>query len=70
MALRYILSNPAITAPIPGLINVHQVDNAAQAIRERRQLDLKEKAELDDATRKMWAQLHPGHEWLRDWEYV
>ena len=70
MALRYILSNPAITAPIPGLINIHQVDNAVQAIRERRQLDLNEKAELDRATRDMWARLSPGHQWLRDWEYV
>ena len=68
--MRYILSNPAITAPIPGLINIHQVDNAVQAIRERRQLDLNEKAELDGATRGMWARLNPGHEWLRDWEYV
>jgi len=70
LALRYILSNPAITAPIPGLISVHQVENAVQAIRERRQLDLHEKAELDRATRQMWARLSPGHEWLRDWEYV
>jgi hypothetical protein len=70
LALRYILSNPAITAPIPGLINIHQVDNAVQAIRERRQLDHNEKAELDRATRDMWARLSPGHEWLRDWEYV
>jgi hypothetical protein len=70
LALRYILSNPAITAPIPGLINIHQVDNAVQAIRERRQLDLNEKAELDRATRQMWARLSPGHQWLRDWEYV
>ena len=70
LALRYILSNPAITAPIPGLINVHQVDNAVQAIRERRQLDEKESAELERATRQMWARLNPGHEWLRDWEYV
>jgi aryl-alcohol dehydrogenase-like predicted oxidoreductase len=70
LALRYILSNPAVTAPIPGLMTVHQVDNAAQAIRERRQLDKKEKAELDEAGRRMWANLNPGHEWLRDWEYV
>jgi hypothetical protein len=56
--------------PIPGLISIHQVDNAVQAIRERRQLDLKERAELEDATRRMWANLRPGHEWLRDWEYV
>jgi aryl-alcohol dehydrogenase-like predicted oxidoreductase len=73
LALRYILSNPAITAPIPGLINNHQVDNAVLAIKERRQLDKldkKEKAELDHATGQMWANLNPGHEWLRDWEYV
>jgi uncharacterized protein len=70
LALRYILSNPAITAPIPGLISVHQIDNAVQAIRERRQLDVKEKAELENAAQQMWARLRPGHEWLRDWEYV
>jgi aryl-alcohol dehydrogenase-like predicted oxidoreductase len=69
LALRYILSNPAMI-PIPGLISIHQVDNAVQAIRERRQLDLKERAELEDATRRMWANLRPGHEWLREWEYV
>ena len=39
LAIRYILSNPAITAPIPGMINTHQVDNAALAVRERRKLD-------------------------------
>ena len=29
LAIRYILCNPAITAPIPGMINLHQVDNVA-----------------------------------------
>lgn len=70
LAIRYILSNPLITAPIPGMINTHQVDNVAQAIKERRKLDQKERAELEDAGRRMWANLRPGHEWLRDWEYV
>jgi aryl-alcohol dehydrogenase-like predicted oxidoreductase len=70
LAIRYILNNPAITAPIPGLINAHQVDNAALAVRERRQLDLKEKAELEKAGRQMWARLDASHQWLRDWEYV
>lgn len=70
LAIRNILGNPAITAPIPGLINIHQVDNAVQAVKERRELDLKEKAELEEAGRKMWAGLRPGYEWLRDWEYV
>ncbi len=70
LALRNILSNPLITAPIPGLITAQQIDNACLAIRERRQLDLRERAELEGATRQMWARLNPGHEWLRDWEYV
>ena len=39
LAIRYILCNKAITAPIPGLISVQQVDNIARAIKERRELD-------------------------------
>ena len=39
LAIRYILCNPAITAPIPGLITVEQVDNMALAVAERRELD-------------------------------
>jgi aryl-alcohol dehydrogenase-like predicted oxidoreductase len=70
LALRYILSNPAITAPIPGMVNTHQVDNVAKAILERRKLDRKEKAELEQHTTEMWAGLSPSHEWLRNWEYV
>jgi aryl-alcohol dehydrogenase-like predicted oxidoreductase len=70
MAIRNILCNPAITAPIPGMINLHQVDNMAKAVQERRELDEKEKAELELATQRMWANLPPDHQWLRNWEYV
>jgi aryl-alcohol dehydrogenase-like predicted oxidoreductase len=70
LAIRYILGNPAITAPIPGLINAQQVDNAAMAVRERRKLDRKEKAELEEAGKRMWANLSDGHQWLKNWEYV
>jgi aryl-alcohol dehydrogenase-like predicted oxidoreductase len=70
LAIRYILGNPAITAPIPGLINLHQVDNAARAVRERRKLDVKEAAELERAGRAMWARLPQHYDWLRRWEYV
>ncbi len=70
LALRYILGNPAITAPIPGLISVHQVDNAVRAVRERRELDLAEREELDAAGRQMWASLPAQYRWLKDWEYV
>jgi len=70
LALRYILCNPAITAPMPGLISVQQVDNAARAVKERRELDLKEKAELDKAMQSAWASLPNNYQWLKDWEYV
>jgi aryl-alcohol dehydrogenase-like predicted oxidoreductase len=70
LALRNILSNPAITAPIPGMVNLHQVDNAADAVKERRRLDAAEKAELERAGREMWARLPPDYQWLKHWEYV
>ena len=70
LAIRYILCNPAITAPIPGLISTQQVDNVALAVKERRQLDMLEKAELERVMDNAWANLPPGYGWLRDWEYV
>ncbi len=70
LALRHILSNPAVTAPIPGLINLQQVDNAADAVKERRQLDQNEKAALDRAAHEMWARLPDDYQWLKNWEYV
>ena len=70
MAIRYILANPAITAPIPGLVSIHQVDNMAQAIRQRRRLDTAERAQLKAATKEMWAKLPADYAWLNDWKYV
>ena len=70
LALRYVLHNPAIAAPIPGLISIAQVDNAAKAVAERRELDLKETAELKQATTEMWARLPAHYQWLKNWEYV
>jgi predicted aldo/keto reductase-like oxidoreductase len=70
LAIRYILCNKAITAPIPGLISRHQVDNMAKAVKERRELDVAEKAELEEASQKMWANLPANYQWLKDWQYV
>ena len=70
MAIRYILCNPAITAPIPGMINIHQVDNVAKAVRERRQLDVAEAKELEEAMDQAWANLPADYQWLKNWEYV
>jgi len=70
LCIRSILANPAITAPIPGLISVAQVDNVCAAIKERRDLDAQEKAELDQAMDRAWASLPPEYRWMKDWDFV
>ncbi len=70
LAIRYILCNPAITAPMPGMISQQQVDNVALAVMERRQLDVEEQAELDRAMKRAWANMPYQYRWLKDWEYV
>lgn len=70
LALRYILSNDAITAPLPGMISVHQVENAVKAVKERRELDIKESAHLEKSAKEMLAGLPSDYHWLRDWEWV
>ena len=69
LAIRYILCNPHIV-PIPGLISPHQVDNVAKAVMERRQLDVAEAKELEQAMDETWANLPANYQWLKDWEYV
>jgi aryl-alcohol dehydrogenase-like predicted oxidoreductase len=69
MAIRYILCNPAITAPIPGMINSHQVDNVVKAVHEP-ELDEAEARELDTAMTEAWAKLPADYQWLKNWEYV
>jgi aryl-alcohol dehydrogenase-like predicted oxidoreductase len=69
LALRYILHSNTVI-PIPGLNSVAQVDNAAKAVMERRKLDLKEQAELERASKQMWANLPPRYRWLKNWQYV
>jgi len=70
LAIRNILANPALTAPIPGLACVEEVDNMVTAVKENRSLAAAERRELDEAGRHMWASLPESYSWLRDWEYV
>ncbi len=42
----------------------------AEAVRQRRKLDLAEKAELQKAGSEMWANLPKDYQWLKDWQYV
>ncbi len=69
LAIRYILHSNTVI-PIPGLNSISQVDNAVKAVKERRELDVKERAELESAASEMWAKLPPHYQWLKDWEYV
>ena len=69
LALRYILHSNTVI-PIPGINNVDQVDNIATAVKERRELDLKERAELEKMSGEAWAQLPGNYQWLKNWEYV
>jgi len=70
MTIRYILGNPALTAPIPGLACVAEVDNMAAAIKEIRKLNVAEAEELRRVSEDMWANLPPDYQWLKHWEYV
>ena len=69
LAIRYILHSNTVI-PIPGMNSIDYVDNAAKAVMERRQLDLKETAELDGANKQAWAALPGSYQWLKNWEYV
>ena len=69
LAIRYILHSNTVI-PIPGMNDIDHVDNVAKAVMERRQLDLKETAELDNVNREAWAKLPGNYQWLKNWEYV
>jgi aryl-alcohol dehydrogenase-like predicted oxidoreductase len=69
LALRYILHTNTVL-PIPGLNNAAEVENVATAMAERKELDVKERAELQRVSEQTWANLPPRYQWLRDWEYV
>ncbi len=56
--------------PIPGMTNPEQVDDVALAVMERRELDLEEQAELDQAMDRAWANLSHHCQWLKQWEYI
>jgi hypothetical protein len=47
-----------------------QVDNVALAVKERRELDGTERAELEKAVEYASAHLPPDYEWLRNWDLV
>jgi len=69
LAIRYILNTNTVI-PIPGMNSIHYVNNVAKAVMERRQLDIKEKAELDNVNKEALAALPKNYQWLKNWQYV
>jgi len=71
LTLQCILANKAVTATIPGLSTVYEVENAARASYTRLLgQSAAEKEWLMEITDRQWANLPPEYEWLRDWEVV
>lgn len=69
LAIRYILHTNTVI-PIPGISKPEEMDNVALAINERRELDAKEMAVLEDASKKTLARLPDNYKWLKNWQYV
>lgn len=71
LTLQCILANEAITATVPGLSTVYEVENAARASYTRSLgISAADKKWLMDITERQWANLPREYEWLRDWEVV
>ncbi|HID07224.1 MAG TPA: aldo/keto reductase [Armatimonadetes bacterium] len=72
LTLQYILSNPYITATVPGMTTVEEVENNVRASYERvtSSLTPEDAKRLAEAVDEMWRNLPPEYKWLREWEWV
>ncbi len=71
LVLQCILTNETITATVPGLTTVYEVENAARASYDRTvAMTPREKQWLARTVDEHWKQLPEEYQWLRDWEDV
>jgi predicted aldo/keto reductase-like oxidoreductase len=71
LTLQCILANDVITATVPGLSTVYEVENAARASYMRQfAMAPAEKNWVMQVTEERWALLPQEYAWLRDWEMV
>jgi predicted aldo/keto reductase-like oxidoreductase len=71
LTLQCIITNDAITATVPGLSTIYEVDNAARASYSRGVgMAQADKEWLMRVTEQQWAALPQEYAWLRDWEVV
>ena len=71
LTLAYILCNDVISAAVPGMTTIAEVDNNVRASAERLALmDQDGIRKLRKSTDEMWAHLPGQYDWLKDWEWV
>ncbi|MHC4238870.1 MAG: aldo/keto reductase [Planctomycetota bacterium] len=71
LTLQCIISNDAITATVPGLSTVYEIENAARASYTKHlAMTAADKEWLMNITDRQWAHLPQDYTWLRDWEFV
>jgi len=69
--LQCIRANQAVTATVPGLTTLYELENAVRASYMRSLgPTAAETAWLNEFTEERWAQLPEEYEWLRDWQLV
>jgi predicted aldo/keto reductase-like oxidoreductase len=71
LTLQYILANDAITATLPGMTTMREVENNVRASYEREKgVSWQDVEWLKRKTDQAWANLPEDYTWLRDWEWV
>jgi len=71
LTLQYILVNDSITATLPGMTTIHEVENNVRASYERKETVSWQDVEwLRRKTERAWAKLPEEYAWLREWEWV
>ncbi len=71
LTLQYILANEAITATLPGMTTMREVENNARASYDRKKgVSWRDVEWLKRKTDLAWANLPEEYAWLREWEWV
>ncbi len=71
LTLQYILANEAITATLPGMTTINEVENNVRASYERKEgVSWQDVEWLKRKTDQAWTNLPADYAWLRDWEWV
>ncbi|MFQ6130919.1 MAG: aldo/keto reductase [Armatimonadota bacterium] len=70
ISLRKILSNEYLTATVPGMTTIDELENNVSIWKQPKQLTEAEQRLLTREFRHAMANLPPDYQWLREWEYV